>query len=233
MGGFNPSPLKTGAERGHLQEALVNGLVEADGTALDGDSGSYNYAEHLAESRCLAYLWDLNTRLGNQWDPLRVTDFLSRWETILGILPPAGATDVSRRAAISAKEAAGGQPGTAQVAGDLLRQVLGPIFLALVNTSSSQALGFVAGGVSVPGGVTLPDGGTVTWSSTIANVMVQVQEPTGTQDAALYSAVAQIPSFLDGLLPAWVTFDWFRNGASGTGFVLDDAFNLDNEAFDS
>ena len=233
MGQFNPSPTKTGAEKGHIQEALVNAFVEADGTALDGDLTSYNYAEHLAESRCIAYLWDLNTRLANQWDPLRVTDFLPRWETILGIIPPAGATLVSRRAAIATKEAAHGKPGTQQVAGDILRTVLGAIFVGFVNTGSAQAQGFVKGGVSVPGGVTLPDGGTVTWSSTIANVMVQTQEVAGMSDAAFYAAVAQIQGYFDCLLPAWVTCDWFRNGPNGSGFYLDDAFNLDNEAFDS
>lgn len=233
-GAFNPSPIKSGAEKGHIEEALLDALVDADGTALSPDVDSYVWAEHLAESRAIAYLWHTNKRMANQWDPSRMTDFLPRWEKILGIRPLPGENDVSRRAKVKAKMEAYGDLATQQVVQDLLSTVLGDIFVGIVNTPSTDATGWVAGGVTVPGGVTLPNGtpAGLTWYSTIAYLAIETQQPLNMSDAEFYDAVGQISQFLDDLIPAWVTFDWFLDGGSGSGFYLDEEKNLDNQRFD-
>jgi len=105
--------------------------------------------------------------------------------------------------------------------------------VVLVTTSSAQATGYVAGGATVPGGVTLPDGTAfgVTWYSTIAHIVVLVQEPATYDDATFYATVGQIGQWLDDLLPAWVTWSWARDGSTAGAFILDDPHNLDNERF--
>lgn len=229
-GNFNPSPEKSGASRGHVEEALVDGLVEAQGTGLASDVSSFAWAEANAEARTIAYLWHLSNRAANQWDPRRMTDFLPRWERILGLRPSPGAPDTTRRAAVLAKMELYGQPGTQQVVSDLLTVLLGDVYVSLVHTGAASAVGQLPGGVSVPGGVTLPDGD---WYSTIAHLAVEVTQPSSVDDAAFYEAVAGIAGFLDDLLPTWVTFDWFLDGGGGAGFYLDTDKNLDNQRFDS
>ncbi|WP_437767192.1 hypothetical protein WME77_09190 [Sorangium sp. So ce764] len=228
MGNFNPSPEKFGAEEGHIEEHLLNSLLEADGTAFTKEVDSYVWAERNAEARALAYFWHLNRRMANQWDPLRMTDFLPRFEKILGIRPPPNETDVGRRAKVRAKMEAYGAPPTQQVVHDLLTVVLGSIYAGLVHTPSSQAVGRVPGGATVPGGVTLANGD---WYSTIAHLAIKTVQPAGLDDATFYDAVAQIALFLSDLLPTWVTFDWFLDGVHGAGFYLDEDRNLDNQRF--
>src|SRR5690348_510827 len=109
-GGFNPSPEKFGASKGHIEEALLEALLETDGTALSKEVSSYVYAERFAEARTIAYLWHLNQRMANQWDPRRMTDFLPRWERIYGIRPLSSDTDVDRRAKVKAKMETYGSP---------------------------------------------------------------------------------------------------------------------------
>lgn len=233
-GAFNPSAIKSGAEAGHIEEVLQDALVDADGTALASDVDSFVWAEHLAEARAIAYLWHTNKRMANQWDTSRMTDFLPRWEKILGIRPLFMQNETDRRANVRAKLEAFGQPATQQVIQDILSVVLQDVFVSIVNTSSADATGWVAGGVTVPGGVTLPDGtpAGLTWYSTIAHLAIETQQPSGMSDADFYEAVGQISQFLDDLVPAWVTYDWFLDGGNGAGFYLDEEKNLDNQRFD-
>jgi len=228
-GNLNPSPEKFGASRGHIEEALLDGLLEAQGTGLAVDVDSFAWVECNAEARTLAYLWHLQTRMANQWDPDRMTDFLPRWERILGLRVLPGTAAVTRRAAVKAKLELYGQPGTQQVVTDLLTVLLGDLFAGLVHTPSTSAVGQVPGGATVPGGPVLADGD---WYSTIAHLAIETVQPTGIDDATFYAAVAGIAGFLDDLLPTWVTFDWFLDGGAGAGFYLDTEKNLDNQRFD-
>jgi len=229
MGAFNPAPTKTGAERGHVEEILLDSLLETDGTALASEVDSFVYAERVAEARAIAYLWHLNQRCANQWDPDRMTDFLPRWEKILGLRPLVTDTDNARRAKVRAKMESYGEPGTLQVVNDLMRVVLGSLYVGIVNTPSSAAVGQVPGGCVVLGGASLADGD---WYSTIAHVAFQTVQPAGVSDATFYDAIGQIASFVDDLLPGWVTWDWFLDGGHGSGFYLDEDKNLDNQRFD-
>lgn len=225
-GGTDPSPRRSGGQKGRPTEIILGSLIEGQGTALSDSTSGPLWAEAVAEARCINYLWELNRRMANQWDPLRMTDFLSRWERIYGISPLATDTPVDRRRKVGAKIAAFGQPPSRQVVADLMSAVLGSVYVGLVVTPSSIALGHVPGGISIPGGVTLTDGN---WYSDIAHLDVQVQQPAGMPDATFYATVGQVRQYLDDLLPSWVTADWFRDGSHGAGFYLDDTFNLDNE----
>lgn len=211
-------------------DAIRDALLETDGTALASDSTSFVYAERNAEAVLLAYLWGLIATFAHQHDPSRTTQFLPRWEKILGLRPLATDTDVDRRKRVKAKVASFALPGTAQVVSDILLGSLGNVFLGVVNTTPALAVGFVPGGFSAPGGVTLPSGG---FYSTIAHLALATAPTIGMDDPTFYAAVGQIAALLDDVLPAWVVADWFRDGPSGAGFILDDPHNLDNERFDS
>lgn len=222
-------PTRTGASRGNLHEVLVESLAEAAGPALADDVDSYVYAEHVASARALAYLVGLAERLRNQSDPDRLTDFLSRWEKLVGVRPAPGDTDTDRRARVRAKVEIGGQPPTAQVVRDLCSILLGDVFGSVVHTSSADAVGYIPGGASVSGGATLGDG---PWYSTIAHVAIETLQPAGMSEADYYEATAELGQYLDDMLPAWTTWDAFLDGDNGAGFYLDEDRNLDNQRFD-
>jgi len=228
-GNFNPSPQKFGASTESAYETILNSLMEQDGTALSKDGESIVWAENNALARALADLWSTNNKLANQWNPEKMTDFIPRWEKILGIVPGRFSTDVDRRDAIGIKLANFGKAGTQQVINDLLESILQDVYVNIVNGDFSTAIGFVPGGATIPGGATLGDGA---WYSTLAYVAIKTLQPFNMNNATFYERVGQIYPFLDNFLPAWVDFNWFRNGTHGDGFFLDDENNLDNEAFD-
>lgn len=228
-GGFNPSPVKFGGQAGHREEIIVESLLEADGTAFSKDRESIVWAEREADARCIAYVWGLNRRLTLQRDPQRMTDFLPRWEKILGIVPPPTMSAKRRRAIVELRFNTDGATPDASTVQAALELALNGTLDFIVHTSSADSLGSVPGGTVVPGGVTLPDGD---FRSTIAGVLVKVVRPAYLSDTEFYAIVAETSTALDDLLPAWVTFDWYLNGGSGAGFILDDEHNLDNEIFD-
>ena len=104
--------------------------------------------------------------------------------------------------------------------------ILGAAFVSVVHTTSAGAV------VWTPVGWPMGSHGSLNWYSTVMHVAVKVAQPTSMDDAEFYDRTSALMVALDGILPAWVTFGWFREGPSGAGFYLDDEHNLDNEAFD-
>lgn len=69
------------------------------------------------------------------------------------------------------------------------------------------------------------------WSSSIANLTIQVKQPAGYTAAQFYAAIANIAPIMEAFLPAWMTWNWYVNDSGGVlGFKLDEP-NLDLEAF--
>jgi hypothetical protein len=270
-----PSPWRTGAESGTLTEILFEALCEADGTALSNpyvpsaSTGasfyptgpqilSYNQAEHLAEARCLAYLWGLNEKLANQFDMSTVTHFLSRWEAIYQIVPPAGATDDQRRLALQARLASWGLPGTQQVLTDLLTTLLGSSFVPpLLYVTSAQCVQQTVGvpcaasvdvgaSITIPGNInyletppTVVSGGTIPYvpgsgpnpgcfGSAVANLGILCQQVAPQTLQAFRALLGQAWWFLDRICPCWGTFTFFEQ----VGIHLDVPANLDTTVFD-
>jgi hypothetical protein len=231
MSGFNYSPTKPGSEKGLLSEIILESLNDADGDALSKDPDGFVYAENLAVSRALAYLWGVNKRLSYQFDPKRMTDYISRWEYILSIIPPPDATNSERRAVIDARISSYGESGIQQVVTDALRTALGSVFDYIQNSGWAVAAGSAPGGVTVPGGVNLPDDD---WRSSIAYMAIVVKWIPPMKFTKFLDRVGQIDGLMQGLLPAWSTFDWVSYNSTATlGFILDDEHNLDFECFDS
>ena len=233
-GGRCPFPRRWGGGGvgipGKNRLALILDSLNAQlGTAYDVTLGSTVYARNMALARGLNAVWASNGRLANQWNPPRMSEFLSRWEAIYGIYPAPGASDSARRVAIGKAAARLGQSPTLQQVIDLLTVELGPVFVGMVHTSSAQA--YVITPPSWPVGV---QDAVRDWLSTVAYVAIQVTQPAGMDDGTFYQTAARVYSVLDPILPAWVTFAWFRNASTGVkNFILDDPHNLDNEAFGS
>lgn len=222
-GGMSPSPERYGGGVPRLQR-IYEALNAARGTALDTSSSSSVVAvENMAMARVLDAAWEANERLGNQWDPFRMTDTLPRWERIMGLVRYPTDTEVVRRARVAAVFARVGLIPTHQTIIDALTAALGSVFVALHTTALADAV------IWWPGGSTNPD---APWYSTVAHLYIETQKTAGMTEADFYAAVGLIAPILDPFVPAWVTWDWYRNGPSGLGFYLDDDHNLSNEAFD-
>lgn len=227
-GNFGYDPFRSGAEAGRDAELILQGLLEAGGDALSKDPSSFRWAQLNADARAIAYLWSLNRRFANQWDAARMTDFLPRWERLFYFVVPKTATLNERRARVGLHFALWGMPPSRQVLDDLLFTLVPRIYVGIVETPPSAALGQVPGGGSVPGGVTLADG---PWYSSVAHVDFQTIKPVDVSEYDYNAMVGSLFVYLDLIMPAQCTFDVFRDGPNGAGFFLDE-LNLDNERFD-
>jgi hypothetical protein len=227
-GGSNPFPRRYGGSPTTLQR-VVESVAGARGSAYATAANTPVGVENMAIARAITFDgYGANQRLANQFLPTKVTaqtGMLQRWERIFGLSPAPTDTEPVRRARLAAKWLTIGTNGGAQPIRDALTMALGPVFVGLVNTSLAQALAYWPGGTP---STSMP------WSSTVAHVLVQVQQPATYSSRQFFDAVAGIGPIMDTLLPAWATWDWFEKDSAGNiGFLLDDAMNLDFEVFDS
>lgn len=288
-------------------QVILDALNEQLGSAYDVSKDSPVYIRNLAIARMLASVWDSNERLGNQFDPLRMTDFLPRWERIFGIVPSPTATEPERRRVIAARFARIGVAPTHQAIVDALAAALGDIAFTVERTDPDVAtmkwpveMGpTVASGTAPPtvtitgdpngeqvhvelltGGVfpsvtfqwSIDDGATWTgpvtpsglafaipgtaltvnftagtyttgnlyvahsypdeWTSNVAYIAIPCVKPVAMSEAEFYERMGVVFATLDPYVPAWLDFDWFRDGVNGAGFYLDEDPNLDNQRFD-
>jgi hypothetical protein len=241
-GGYHSFPRRFGGNRYSgkpLAEVLHASLNAARGPAFNTeDSTTVVWLENLAHARALAYDgWEVNARIALQWDPQRTTDMLPRWEGIFAIAPSPTATDASRRAVLNARWQRFGQiTNHARIVTELAA-ALGSYFVGVEYISSAIANIHAPG---YPVGTTVPG---VPWYSTVAHILVRMQKPTGASEGDFYAAAGLVPTTLDPILSAFMTFDWYRapvsaavavtGGPSAGGFYLDDPHNLDNNVVTS
>jgi len=237
FGAYSPSPQTFGAANSSIIEAIQNTLAQAQGGGLTNDRGTILWLENHATARVLADLYGMVERLGNQWDPERMTTFLGRWEMILNIRPRRGATLQDRQRAVQAKLGLIGKGTDIASLNDFLSAQLGDIFVGLSYTDPMEAISYVPGGAVVPGGPTLLDGDTLPsnlspYYSTVGYVAILLEKPVGMSNEDFYERAGSIYDTIDGLFGAWIGFDWVQDGPNGAGFFLDEDNNLDNQRFD-
>ena len=224
FGGLHPSPYSMGGGSPSLEQ-ILDSLAAQIGPAYDTAEGGIVYVELMAEARAIHAIWKQNERLGNQWIGAKMTDFLPRWEKIYRIAPRPTATLPERRARVTIAQARAGRCDSEKLY-EVCQTILGDAFVSIVNLSSATA------NVYTPTGWPMGShSAAIDWLSTVAHVAVKVAQPSTMDDGDFYDRCGDLVSELDLILPAWVTFDWFREGPSGAGFFLDET-NLDNEAFD-
>ena len=228
MGGAGPN--------GNRLRSFYDALGRARGDAYDTTQTSNVSAETVATARLVASIWSTNQRMANQWDPLRMTTSLPRWEKILNIVPLPTDSDTTRRARIQAISARTGQAPFTTYLSAQLAALLGPVFVAVEYISVGLAVIHVPDG-TYPFGTVVPG---TPWSSTTAHILIRTQVPAGYKESDFQAAIGLVAPFMDAVAPAWVTFDWYRpgpvytailGGPSASGFYLDDPHNLDNEVF--
>lgn len=208
---------RAGGSAGTTHELILNDLNEGFGQgAYSIEPGTHIYNENFAIAKVLADLFDTVERLKNQSDPKRMTTSLARWETILGIYPPDGATDSERRAAIGAKFEMFNTSPTDQATKDYINQIIPELFLELVRTGSDDAVGAVPGGITVTGGVTLPDGD---WQSFVCYIAIRLHQPLYMSDQEYYSKAVSYRNALEDFLAAHVLFRHGRYAYSPQGTI--------------
>jgi hypothetical protein len=236
-GGYSPYPKRMGGGKPKIQ-VIGEGLNAQRGTGYSQERTSTVWLENHAIARAIAAAWSTNQRLANQTDPLRMTDFLPRWEKILAIPVPGDASEAERRAEVANRLGRCGQAVNHAHLYTEASEVLGDLFVGIEYLDISLAT------VHAPDG-TYPWGTVVAgypWYSTVAHVLVRMQKPTGYTDADFWKKAGDLSVVLDAILPAWVSFDWYRAPATGTpinvaggpsaaGWYLDE-FNLDILVFD-
>jgi hypothetical protein len=236
FGGLTPFPLRFGGWVPRLQR-IVESLQTARGPIYSTSQSSAVYIENNAYARAIDRdAYGANERLANEFYPPTATiaGLLPRWETIFGIVPPQGATQQSRQAAAGAAYRRVVGTNSAQGLFDTVAGVLQPsgCFVGIVYSDLGSS-GAVLWWPLNPNPTPDPLNPTP-WYSTICHIDIQVQQPTGMLEGAFLNFVAQAMVTLDGLLPAWVTFDWFTTDVTAgvKGFYLDSYENLLRDAFD-
>lgn len=243
-GGYHPYPRRFGGgkhEGKPLLKVVHESLNAQRGAAFNTDTASSIAAvETMAWARAIVFDgWELNARLGHQWDARRTTDMLPRWERIFSIRPNPSASEGGRRNELVLRWGRfGGTSNHARLT-TALEEALGSFLYAVEYISLANAV------VHVPDG-TYPWGTVVAgvpWYSTVAHIIVRLQKPAGATEAQFYEAAGKVATTLDPIISAFVTFDWYRapdagtpvnvsGGPSAGGFYLDDEHNLDNNVFD-
>lgn len=241
FGGYHPFPKRRGGGKPRLK-VFHEALNAARGSAIDAsDPTSVAWVENMAYARALVFDGvGTNEKLGNQRDPDRMTDMLPRWEAIFGLRPAPTATQRERRDAVKARfqRFINASAIHSRILA-ILKRELGAFFSAIEYIDITNAV------VRVPD-ATYP-WGTVSsgapWMSTVAHILVLMVKPAGATEGDFYNAAAKVAPALDGVVPAWVKFSWYRaplagpsinvsGGPSQAGFYLDAEANLDNNVFD-
>lgn len=221
VGGFSPLPLRLGGGISRV-ETIYRSLCAGRGTAYDTSDSSNVVPEIMAEARAIEALWSANRRLSLQWDPMRMTDFLGRWEAIFAVKPSKADTLLARRLRLVPKFRALIGPIQSTVA-DVASSLLGASFIAVEYTDLAHAH------TGWPGG-SPPD--PAAWFSTICHLVIRVKQTGGQTFAEFVKLLGIARAELRNLLPVYTTFDFgvFNSGGVG-GFLLDER-DLDLETFD-
>lgn len=201
-------------------KVIYQSLKSQLGTAYDTEDSSNVCAELLAEARCIQSIWLTSERLANNFDPLRMTDYLSRWETITGQKPQAADSGQVRRARVAAEMAtiAG---ATTDIITKAASSSLGNLFVAIEYTPIASNSPHWSG-----------TGEPLAWRSNLANVVVRVKHPANMTNAEFYRRCNGAIIMLYDLLPSWTTVIWGVFSSAGVaGFLLDEP-DLDLETFD-
>lgn len=237
FGGMTPYPRKYGGQRPRVQ-ILLESLNADRGDGYDATNReTVVYVENMAIARAISAAWGTNERLNNLWVATRHCQCtLERWERILTLSPKPDDTLTDRRRRVQRLN----QYQHAAINGyltEILESELGDAFVGIEYIPYSSAT------ITVPDG-TYPWGTANTsnpWTSTVANILVRLQKPSGWSELDFYSAAARVFPLLDPVVPAWATFEWYRagpvsaaipDGPTAAGFYLDDDANLDNQILD-
>lgn len=244
-GGLSPYPRRCGGGTPRLK-IILESVQTSLGTAYSTDSSALIAARNNAIARMISAAWGTNERLGNIADPYRMhPSLIPRWERIMAIVPPDGATESGRRDAINLRVVAIGKNPDRQRIYDESTDVLGAAFVDLYYIPNAYAVIHVPD-TSYPFGSVVENpygtfGASNPWYSTTAHFLVLTAKPAAMTEGDYHDLLATWTRRMDPIVPTWATFDWYRapetgaaiavpDGPSMTGMYLDER-NLNNSVF--
>lgn len=239
FGGRAPFPVRCGGGNIGVR-AIHQSLNQQRGTGYDVSEDSPVSIINLSTARAIDAAWKTNERIANIANPLTMPEeLIPRWEHIYKLPFDGSLSIVQRRQRMLKIAVLRGILANKAYIQTRIEEELGDVFVDIEYADISIAhisvddAGYPFGSVSPY----------TPWSSTVAHVLVHTQQPSGYSDSDYYRAVGKVFGILDPVLPAYVTFDWYRRpvstpiavagGASEAGFYLDDEHNLDNNVFDA
>lgn len=251
-GGLAPQPERYGGGKRRV-EYILDALLHSDQIEIGLDTTPANqstppnpvWIEEVATARALNAAWNTNERGANEFDPRKTQSMLPRWEKIFGIVPLASDSLSVRRARVTFRfQALGKSPTYGQINDDLTYLGTAPdgqssAYVGLVHTSSATGPLYYPGSPFAnpydPSGTTTFGVSIVDWWSAVLNLAVQVTQPVGMSGTVFADLCGAMAAYLDGALPAWMTFCLFQDahqvgGAFFQGVYLDEP-NLGIEAF--
>ena len=209
-------PFRCGnSNRDDLQQ-IATSLLAQRGDAITTQVGSIIWVETQAWARALYHIWAVNTKLAYQFDPNKMTDFLGRWESIMGLGSLPTDSIQQRQSRIAAGFSLINKTPNTQNVNDLMKASLGPTYLELINTTAPEAYAQFPSGVAITGGITNITAGP--WYSSCQNIFIEVTNPNSFTNNQFYNTVNQIFPLLNNYLPAYDTFDWFWDSFSDDGY---------------
>lgn len=230
-------PARIGGGTPRLQR-IIESLQVARGPIYSTSPTSAVGVEHNAFARVLDRdSYGGNERLANSFNPYRTTalaghGLLPRWEAIFGIVPSPTEDEPTRRGAVVAAWQKQIANNDAQGLYDAVALVLGPLFVSVVVNTPASAGDITWWPINPDPYATaaLP----VPWYSTRSCISIRVTQPANYTESAFLSAISSAMVLLDGLLPAYDTFQWFTTdvGSGFVGFYLDSYENLLRDVFD-
>jgi hypothetical protein len=196
LGPYNPFPLTFGGDES-VEEIEHESLLGELAPAYDTEEGTASHSELIAYAQLLAGMWAMNERLRNQALPRRMLDVLTDWETILRLTPESDATDVSRRAGVAAKLLAFASNAIVDIRAAIVA-LMGSNFDDLVFVDPADEVTYWPAVNPGPPGFE--------WMSNRAVLGVRINR-SGLSDNAFYAKRAALAELLDGMLPAWMTYE--------------------------
>lgn len=210
-----------------VQQAILNSLLSAQGSALSTSPNSYMYAECYAIATALASIYALNITMQNEVSGINSIQFLSRWETILNINALSSDTISIRQGRIASKLFSFGTNPTLNVIQNVISLALGiygvadGYFITILGRTPNQASQSLPNQELIngfPDGYYIPEG--IPYSS-LANIIIILGIPASVSIQSFLAVKSTVSSIIAPILPAWQTVtSGIYNTNNSMGFLL-------------
>ena len=206
FGRKNPFPFSFGGGESTL-DVLHEALLDAYAPGWDVSDDTEKAAEAYMQALAVTFIWVANRRLAHQGQPLKMIEFLTMWEEATGLRPSAKDRPIDRRRRLAAKLRGLINSTLSDIEG-ACRELLGANCIALHPTAPADEIVYWPGQNPGPPGFE--------WSSNRCVLHVEVTK-SGLSDEEFDAAMGELDRLLDGMVPAWMTFNWYTSSGFEVG----------------
>lgn len=194
----SPFPFRLGAGSTRMIQRFYDRIHANLGDAISQDPGSVADVETKAAARLLSLAERAKLRRIIQADPRKLTEpRLSRWESILGIIPSVNDSDFTRRYRVAARLLAAYTGGSGSI-DTIVQTAFYPWTYKVRYHDVAHAATFWLGST--------PAGSATDWYSTVALITIEYLRPAGATNDDVNARCDSCRAALDEYLPAWATF---------------------------